>query len=68
MEQKRCKNKKCRRILPEGYKYKYCERCRNERTEKMKNWVEGATTLTAVIGSAVLAIITKGKSGPKNDS
>ena len=36
MEQKKCKNKKCQRPLPEGYKYKYCESCRNMRTEHIR--------------------------------
>ena len=36
MSQKLCKNKKCQRPLPEGYKYKYCEHCRSERAQKIK--------------------------------
>lgn len=40
MEQRHCKNKKCQRILPDGYKYKYCENCRNERAKKAKDGFE----------------------------
>lgn len=43
MSQKLCKNKKCQRPLPEGYKYKYCEHCRSERAQQIKkSWKSGA--------------------------
>ena len=58
MEQKRCKNKKCQRILPEGYKHKYCENCRNEYAKQIKEGCKGALGLALTVG---LAVITKGK-------
>ena len=30
-EIKYCKNKDCNKPLPDGYKHKYCEACRNKR-------------------------------------
>lgn len=37
MENKVCKNKKCRKVLPDGYKHKYCEACRKQNAQKVKN-------------------------------
>lgn len=28
-----CKNKKCQKVLPEGYKHRYCEACRNKHAQ-----------------------------------
>ena len=61
----RCKNKKCQRILPEGYKHKYCENCRNAHAQKAKNVGKGVLAVAATAGSIVLAVITKGKIDPK---
>ena len=41
--QRRCKNKECNKILPDGYKYKYCESCMNKKAHNAKNIL--ATTL-----------------------
>ena len=65
---KKCKNKKCQRPLPEGYKHKYCENCRNEQAQKAKNFGKGALGVVATAGSIALAIITKGKIDPKGKS
>lgn len=54
--QKTCK--KCNRKLPEGYKYSYCENCRNERTDNLKKIGKSAL---GILGSAALLFITKGK-------
>ena len=35
MENKVCKNKKCLKPLPEGYKHKYCEACRNQQVQNV---------------------------------
>ena len=64
MEQKRCKNKKCQRILPDSYKHKYCENCRNEQAKKFKNGCKGALSIALSVG---LAVITKGKINSNND-
>lgn len=36
-----CKNKKCQKVLPAGYKHKYCEACRNKHAETAKNVLKG---------------------------
>lgn len=59
MEQKMCKNKKCQRILPEGYKHKYCENCMGKGAGVAKNVMKGA----AALGSVVLLVVTQGKHG-----
>lgn len=59
MEQKRCKNKKCQRILPEGYKHKYCENCMGKRSGVAKNVMKGV----AAFGSLVLLVAANGKHG-----
>lgn len=61
MVQKMCKSKKCQRILPEGYKSKYCENCMGKRAGTAKNAIKSATAL----GSVVLIAVTKGKHGGK---
>ena len=57
MKIEKCRNKKCQRSLPEGYKHKYCENCRNEHAKKLKD------TGKAFAGVAVLAvsILSSGK-------
>lgn len=57
MEQKICKNKKCQRPLPVGYKHKYCENCRNEQVKQVKKVGEAALSLAVV----VVTVATKGK-------
>lgn len=69
MEIRKCKNKKCQKTLPEGYKPKYCENCRNEQVKKIKD--VGKTALGAVgsvaviVGGTALTILTNGKINPK---
>lgn len=69
MEIRKCKNKKCQRALPEGYKHKYCENCRNEHVKKIKDAgkaVAGTVAGVAVIvGGTALTILTNGKINPK---
>lgn len=56
--QRRCKNKECNRVLPDDYKYKYCESCMNKNAHKAKNIL--ATTL-----GVALFIVTLGHFGGK---
>ncbi|EFU73350.1 hypothetical protein [Enterococcus italicus] len=49
-----CKNKQCLKTLPEIYKYRYCESCRNKRSDKLKNVGKGALTVSATILGLVL--------------
>jgi hypothetical protein len=59
MEQRKCKNKKCQRPLPDEYKYKYCENCRNEQVKHFK------VACIGVLGFAMIGgIVTKGKNKP----
>lgn len=60
MEQKMCKSKKCQRVLPEGYKHKYCENCMGKRAGVAKNVLKGAAGVCTI---GVLFVATKGKSG-----
>ena len=57
MEQKVCKNKKCQKPLPVGYKHKYCESCRNGQVKQVKKVGEAALSLAVV----VVTVATKGK-------
>ncbi len=58
MKMNKCRNKKCQRDLPEGYKHKYCEHCRNKYITKVKG---GLKTTAGVVGSFALLVLTKGK-------
>lgn len=59
MENKNCK--KCGRPLPDGYKHKKCENCRNKSAKAMRD--TGKTLLGAAvfIGGTAITIATKGK-------
>lgn len=58
--EKKCKNKKCQRILPEGYKHKYCENCRNEHAKTIKTALKGVGGTVLSIG---LVVVSAGKFG-----
>lgn len=58
-ETKLCKNKNCQKPLPEDYKHKYCEACRNKRFDKIKDGTKVALSLVALfVGGS--GLITKG--------
>ncbi len=59
MEQHVCKNKKCQKRLPYGYKHKYCENCRNEKARIVKVLGETVIGLVMVGGSLLKTIIKK---------
>lgn len=61
MEQQLCKNKKCQRILPDGYQHKYCENCRNERAKRFRDGCKGAFGIAVMVGGTAVTILTKGK-------
>lgn len=65
MEIRKCKNKKCQRTLPEGYKHKYCENCRNEHVKRIKDAGKAVAGVVVIIGGAALTIVTKGRINPK---
>lgn len=64
MSQKLCKNKKCQRPLPEGYKYKYCEHCRSERAQQIKRAGKAALGVVVMVGGTAVTVLTKGKINP----
>ena len=68
MEQKQrlCKNKKCQKPLPEGYKHKYCEACRTQQAHNAKNAGKAVLSVVGVVGATAITIITAGKVNPKN--
>ena len=61
MEQRLCRNKKCRRPLPDGYKHKYCERCRNEHAIRFRNGCKNALGVAVMVGGVAATVLTKGK-------
>lgn len=63
MEQRKCKN--CQRILPEGYKHKYCEHCRGERAMRFKDGCKKAFGVAVLLGGALVTVITSEKIAPK---
>ena len=59
-ELKKCKNKKCQRVLPDGYKHKYCEHCRTVRAGQIKENGKKVLNGALVLGSVAVTIATKG--------
>lgn len=57
MSQKLCKNKKCQRPLPEGYKYKYCEHCRSERAQQIKRAGKAALGVVVMVGGTAVTVL-----------
>lgn len=61
METKNCKSKKCQRPLPEGYKHRYCENCRNEQIKQIKDIGKATLGLVIFAGGTALTVVTRGK-------
>ena len=61
MEVKKCRNKNCERLLPKGYKYKYCENCRNKRVKFIKDSGKKIAGFLFLVGGTALTIGKKGK-------
>ena len=66
MENRVCKNKKCLKPLPEGNKHKYCEACRNQQAQKVKNGFKAAASVAGTVACVVVTVVTAGKVKPKN--
>ena len=60
--QKKCKNKKCNKVLPKNSKSKYCENCLNKRADLTKL---GAKTVLGSIGCFIFLSVTKGRFSKK---
>lgn len=63
MENKVCK--KCQKSLPEGYKHKKCESCRNAQVQDVKNGLKATVGVAGVVASFAVVILTKGEVNPK---
>ena len=61
-----CKNKKCQKVLPDDYKYKYCEACRNQQAQTAKTALKRIGTGVGIATSIAVAVITGEKINPKN--
>ena len=53
-----CKNNKCQKVLPAGYKHKYCEACRNKHAETAKNVLKGLGVGVATVASVAVVVVT----------
>ena len=65
MENKVCKNKKCLKPLPDRYKHKYCEACRNQQAQKVKNGLKTAAGIAGTAACFAVTIVSAGKINPK---
>lgn len=59
-----CANKNCQKVLPSGYKHRYCEACRNKQAEKVKGALKGIGAAAGTVAT-VVALVIRGKSNPK---
>lgn len=57
-----CANKNCQKVLPSGYKHRYCEACQNKQAEKVKGALKGIGAIAAVVA---VRLVTRGKINPK---
>lgn len=57
--------KKCQKALPEGYKHKYCEACRNQHAHNVKNALKWFGASVATAASVVVVVVTGGRINPK---
>ena len=57
--------KKCQKVLPEGYKHRCCEACRNMQAQTAKNIMKGVGAGAATVASVAVVIISGGKINPK---
>ncbi len=65
---KLCKNKNCRKVLPEGYKYSYCEACRNDRAHATKVIGKIGSALVGVAACLVGIVVSGGQDKSKNQN
>ena len=59
------KNESVVRVLPEGYKHRYCEACRNKHAQTAKNVLKGIGAGATTVASVAVVIVTSGKINPK---
>lgn len=63
MENNICK--KCQKPLPEGYKHKMCESCRNAQVQGVKSGLKATAGVAAAVASFAVFIVTRGRVNPK---
>ena len=51
-----CKNKKCQKVLPAGYKHRYCEACRNQHAQTTKNVLNVIKNGAIAVGGLALLL------------
>lgn len=51
--------------LPDGYKHKKCESCRNEQVQGVKNGLRAVVGIAGAVASSAVVVVTKGKINPK---
>ena len=51
-----CKNKKCQKVLPAGYKHRYCEACRNQHAQTTKNVLNVIKNVAIAVGGLALLV------------
>ena len=66
IETRYCKNTKCHKVLPLGYRHKYCESCRNQHVDKTKGVLKGVATVGVAVIGVVVSIISNGKINPSS--
>lgn len=59
MKSKLCK--KCKKPLPEGYKYDKCESCRNKEVQKLKNTGKKIGMIATPVIGLITAVLLKKK-------
>lgn len=64
VETRVCKNKKCQKVLPAGYKNKYCEACKNKHVEKAKKTIKNIGAGAVTVASIALVVVKGGKIKP----
>lgn len=65
MENSVCKNKKCQKPLPKGYKHKYCESCRNKHVEMVKGALKSVGATVGTVVCVTVTILTAGNRNTK---
>ncbi|MCQ9210587.1 hypothetical protein [Granulicatella seriolae] len=53
--------KKCQKPLPEGYKHKKCESCRNAKAQDIKKGIQAAMGVASTVVGIVFVIAKQGK-------
>ena len=60
MEMKKCRNKKCQSVLPEGCEHEYCEECRAAGVDRKKTIGQTLFDLMLAPGIIARSIATRG--------